>query len=639
MSNIYKWGRRESAIWPPHGPIYTWAAIAGGAVLCGLSIYLYSLIWLTPLERYYLPYYIRSEAAATFRPAGKYQLLFVLDANGQSRPALDGDVKAGRTDDPSGKPIPLRLSPEAVHRGVEGLYREPGRVYRNQPFHALLARWIYKGRDLEQLFSRPLIVAFLLFAGALPFTIRLDMARRKQLRYGRRLRGPEMLEPKAFTERFKADGLGFVVNKKGTVARLPALAENKHLAMIGDTGSGKSTAIRQILLEVKARGDSAILYDSSASFLEQFYDEKRGDIVLNPIDTRCPNWSPVDEVEDMAEAETMAAALFPENDINKFFIDAPRKIFAYLCTFNPSPADLVAWMSNPAVIEKKVQGTEMQELIDAYAPNQRAGVLSSLGMVANALRYLPPLEKTAAKWTAREWAQKRKGWIFITSFPSYLEPLRPLVSVWFDLLVMRLLTQPEPHHHPSWFVIDELADLQKLPSLHKALTQSRKWGNPIVLGFQNPAQLAAHYGNEASSMLSQPSSKMYFRVTDPPEAKWVSQAIGEIEIERLKETHYDGTRRGRNFALDRQIEPLVMASEIEGLPDLHGYLKYENCVTRFRLPVVKLPKVTEKQLKRDLRDVVRPIVREAPAKRPAPTTVPTAPKSEEPAFSLDTNRL
>jgi type IV secretory pathway TraG/TraD family ATPase VirD4 len=325
-----------------------------------------------------------------------------------------------------------------------------------------------------------------------------------------------MLEPNSFTSRFKTHGLGLVVNKKGTILRLPALAENKHLAMIGDTGSGKSTAIRQILLDVRARGHNAILYDSSANFLKQFFDEKRGDIVLNPIDARCPYWSPVDEVEDMAEAETMAAALFPENDLNRFFIDAPRKIFAYLVTFGPSPADLVAWMSNPSEIEKKVQGTEMQELIDAYAPNQRAGVLSALGMVANALRYLPPAEKTRTLWTAREWAKERKGWIFITSFPSYLEPLRPLMSVWFDLLVMRLMNEPEPHHHPSWFVIDELADLQKLPSLSMALAQNRKWGNPIVLGFQNPAQLTSRYGDEASAMLSQPASKMYFRVTDPP---------------------------------------------------------------------------------------------------------------------------
>src|SRR5258708_20103951 len=155
-------------------------------------------------------------------------------------------------------------------------------------------------------------------------------------------------------------------------------------------------------------------------------------------------------------------------------------------------------MSNPAEIEKKVQGTEREELSDAYAPNQRAGVLSALGMVANALRYLPPVEKTRTQWTAREWAKERKGWIFITSFPSYLEPLRPLMSVFFDLLVMRLMNEPEPHHHPSWFVIDELADLQKLPSLSMALAQNRKWGNPIVLGFQNPAQLTARYGDEAS---------------------------------------------------------------------------------------------------------------------------------------------
>jgi hypothetical protein len=635
MSDIYKWGRNESVIWPPHGPVYTWGALAGGVILCGVFIYVCFLIRLTPLEQYYLPYYVRTEMTSAIRPTGKYQLLFVLDASGKMRPALEDDVKPGKTDQPPGKPLPIELSPEAANHGDQSLFREPLRMYRNQALHAYLARWVYSNQGLEELFWRPVTAALGVLGVALVFTIGWDIARRKQLRYGRRLRGPEMLEPKAFTDRFKTHGLGLVVNKKGSVLRLPALAENKHLAMIGDTGSGKSTAIRQILLDVRARGHNAILYDSSANFLKQFYDEKRGDIVLNPIDTRCPYWSPVDEVEDMAEAETMAAALFPENDLNKFFIDAPRKIFAYLVTFGPSPADLVAWMSNPAEIEKKVQGTEMQELIDAYAPNQRAGVLSALGMVANALRYLPPVEKTRTQWTAREWAKERKGWIFITSFPSYLEPLRPLMSVWFDLLVMRLMNEPEPHHHPSWFVIDELADLQKLPSLSMALAQNRKWGNPIVLGFQNPAQLTARYGDEASAMLSQPASKMYFRVTDPPSAKWVSQAIGEVEIERLKETHYDGARAGRNFALDRQIEPLVMGSEIEGLPDLHGYLKYENCVTRFRLPAVELPKVAERIIKRDLRDVVRPIQRAKPGKHP----VSPAQTREQKAFSFDTNHL
>jgi hypothetical protein len=156
-----------------------------------------------------------------------------------------------------------------------------------------------------------------------------------------------------------------------------------------------------------------------------------------------------------------------------------------------------------------------------------------------------------------------------------------------------------------------------------------------VLGFQNPSQIEANYGRQASSMLSQPGSKMYFRVSDPPSAKWVSQAIGEVEIERLKETHYDGTRTGKNFALDRQIEPLVMASEIEGLPDLHGYLKYENSVTRFRLPRVELPQIVPDLIKRDLRDVVRPIDRGKNPKHAAPPPG----KGEQEAFSFDTNNL
>ena len=635
MSNIYKWGRNESAIWPPHGAVYTWGAVFGSVILCGLLLWLCFLVRLSPLQQYYLPYYIRSGTAGVIRPTGKYQMLDVLGADGTLRPAEDADVKHGTTALPTGKPIPLQLSSQAIASGVRALYREPARTYRNRALHAYLYRWVYSGQGVVQIFARPLEAAFGVLVVSLFFTVGWDVARRKQLRYGRRLRGPELLEPTAFTKRFESHGLGLVVNKQGTVVRLPALAENKHLAMIGDTGSGKSTAIRQILLEVKARGDNAIVYDSSGGFLQQFFEEKRGDIVLNPIDTRCPYWSPVDEVEDMAEAETMAASLFPENDINQFFIDAPRKIFAYLLTFGPSPADLVAWMSNPAMIEKKVQGTEMQELIDAFAPAQRSGVLSALGMVANALRYLPPAEKTGLSWTAKAWERKRKGWIFLTSFPSYLKPLRPLISVWFDLLVMRLLNEPEAHHRPTWFVIDELADLHKLPALHMALTQNRKWGNPIVLGFQNPAQIEAHYGKEASAMLSQPASKMYFRVTDPPSAKWVSQALGEVEIERLKESRYNGTRQGRSLALDRQIEPLVMASEIEGLPDLHGYLKYENCVTRFRLPVVELPEVATRILKRDLRDVVRPIVRDKPPQRTAPSTT----KPEQEAFTFDTNKM
>ena len=97
MADIYKWGRNESVIWPPHGPVYSWSAVFACAFLTTAFMYVCFLFALSPLQQYYLPYYLRSEMAGAIRPAGKYQLLYVLDSSGNFRPVLPDDVKQGKT--------------------------------------------------------------------------------------------------------------------------------------------------------------------------------------------------------------------------------------------------------------------------------------------------------------------------------------------------------------------------------------------------------------------------------------------------------------------------------------------------------------------------------------------------------------
>ena len=168
-------------------------------------------------------------------------------------------------------------------------------------------------------------------------------------------------------------------------------------------------------------------------------------------------------------------------------------------------------------------------------------------MSADSFRLLPKENETTSAWTATQWAESRRGWIFITSRPTMREALRPLISLWIDTLVLRLLNEPMPDQKPVWFVIDELASLQRLPQLHTAITENRKSQNPVILGFQGRSQMEARYGEDAEAMLSQPATKIFLRTTEPRAAKWVSEAIGEVEIERLRETHYDGTRAGKNY--------------------------------------------------------------------------------------------
>jgi Type IV secretion-system coupling protein DNA-binding domain len=171
-------------------------------------------------------------------------------------------------------------------------------------------------------------------------------------------------------------------------------------------------------------------------------------------------------------------------------------------------------------------------------------------------------------------------WVFLTSTPAYRAKILPLHSVWLDLFILRMMGYCEDHTaKPVWFVLDELASLNKLPQLHTAVTENRKYGNPVVVGFQGRSQLEKRYGQDAEAMLSQPATKLFFKTTEPRAAKWISDAIGEIEVERLKESRsmrLFGSRK--SYAMEIATKPLVMASEISGLEPMHGFIKQENRV-------------------------------------------------------------
>src|SRR6202012_6120674 len=129
---------------------------------------------------------------------------------------------------------------------------------------------------------------------------------------------------------------------------------------------------------------------------------------------------PADELRSRSEAKALAASLFqpPQDKKGEFFIESPQKIFAFLMAYGPTPEDLVEWMSNPAEIDQRLKETEHAHLIDPRAHQQRAGVLASLGLVADSLRLLPTAREGNGSWTATEWAEKRQGWIFLTQLST-----------------------------------------------------------------------------------------------------------------------------------------------------------------------------------------------------------------------------
>lgn len=599
MTTNQKWGRKETIVWPPHAPIYTFSALGLAVLATVFFVWQHLRFSETVLRRTYTPTYVQALVGATFKQHGKYRLLYVGGGKAAPRLALPADFVPGETKLPNGAVVPVSLSEIAKSKGYSVFFKGAERDYND----ANLSRWlrdaVFGGQGLLDIYGPALVEGFLVLVVALVFAARADVKRFRELKYGRRLKGPIMTTPAKFNKALKADGLAIQTSektsfpKKTTLLRIPKSAEPKHIQIMGDTGTGKSTLIKQLLQQIADRGEVAIVYDPAGEFTESFYKEGRGDWILNPLDRRAPYWTPSSELRNPAEARTIAASMYQprEDKRGEFFTDTPQKIFAHLLKYKPSPEQLVEWMSNEKEIDQRLKGTELANFAPKDAPQQRSGVLASLGLVADSLRLLPSRSEVEREWCATDWAEERKGWIFLTSTEAEQDALRPLHSLWIDLLVLRLLTKPKPEQKKVWLVIDELASLQRLPQFHTALTKGRKSDNPIVFGYQGKAQLETIYGHLAEVMLSQPTTKFILRTAEPNAAKWAAELIGEVEIERVRETVADGKRQGKSFTLDRQIEPLVMKSEVEGLPDLHAFVKINNYVSRFSFPPMNLPKI------------------------------------------------
>ena len=93
-----------------------------------------------------------------------------------------------------------------------------------------------------------------------------------------------------------------------TLAGVPVAAadEVKHFKLIGTTGTGKSTAIQELLSAALGRGDRAVIADPDGGYLRRFYDAGRGDVILNPFER-----APRDGISSPKSAMTTTSSSSP----------------------------------------------------------------------------------------------------------------------------------------------------------------------------------------------------------------------------------------------------------------------------------------------------------------------------------------
>jgi len=150
-----QWGRKESVVWPPHSPIYTYGAILMALVCTGAFLWA-AFAAQTPLQQFYTPAYVKSAVVGQFKKQDKYRLLYIWNGSKAARIATSADVAEGTTATPDGKNLPVAISPAAAAKGFHALYRGPEAIYQNLPLHSYLKSAVFEGQKFGDIYGNQL---------------------------------------------------------------------------------------------------------------------------------------------------------------------------------------------------------------------------------------------------------------------------------------------------------------------------------------------------------------------------------------------------------------------------------------------------------------------------------------------------
>jgi type IV conjugative transfer system coupling protein TraD len=425
--------------------------------------------------------------------------------------------------------------------------------------------------------------------------------RGKRIDKTRLLSGRYHTSPKAMIKKIKS--IGEISDLHISGVPLFKNSEKLHILIHGSTGQGKSEAIRQLLDQIKARGDKAVIYDKHGSFMQYFYDKEK-DILLNPLDERCASWNIWAECEDAADYDQIATALMPmplNSGGDPFWINGSRTIFASVAykmaqLNQKSTKKLLQYLlsSDLAEIENFVKGTEAETLVSDKIQKTALSIKSVLATYLKTLKYL---KEDGEIFSIRQWIadDTQKNWLFITSNAAKHESLKPLISCWIDIAVNALMSCKEDPNRRVWFILDELPSLHRLPYLPEAFAEIRKFGGCLVPGLQSYFQLQKIYGQDgAKEIVDLCNTRLFFRAPSAAAAEWSSKELGQADIIESREGISYGAntvRDGVSISTQRLTRPAISASEIMNLPNFQAILSIPPSVSPQQAKNKKISKI------------------------------------------------
>jgi len=371
---------------------------------------------------------------------------------------------------------------------------------------------------------------------------------------------------------------------------LPDSESTSHFLCLGTTGSGKTIIVRLLMQSVLPwiglgfdRGlgldRRALVYDAKQDalpLLAAICPDVRVR-TMHPFDARGVAWDICADVREPRVAVEIAFTLIPAtHESQPFFADAARHLtYGVMVSFMLSGqewtfADLIRGLSSPrrlkAILKKHPQ---TRDLISAYFYDKR--LLSNImSTIATKLLAFGPI---AGAWDDAEEKYSLTQWINDESILvlGNSEISRTAIDALNRCIFKRAsdltLALPESFTRRNWFFIDELSEAGRLDGIVSLFKKGRSKGACVAVSMQGIAGLKDErlYGPHGTAeLLAQISNRFIGRVECPETGRWLSDLIGEQEVDQYTHSQTRSSQGGPSSTTNHQIvtRRAVLPSEL-----------------------------------------------------------------------------
>lgn len=321
----------------------------------------------------------------------------------------------------------------------------------------------------------------------------------------------------------------------------------------GMQGSGKSTIIKSLLLQLAATKHRLFIFDLKHEY-DEFVDKKNTTTLNVEKMSKKLVWDICHDVTELSDAASISEALVEDvGGDNQFFTDAAREIIkGVLLSLMKSTAKWGWGDFSSRLFASRDQLHTM--LSYAYPPaamlveddnkttqSIRAVISTKVGWISSMADSLEKGDRTFSikQWIEGEPSQSRQ--IIFQPFVKEFSKSKALCNAITALISANILEMADQEEIKTFLILDELGNLSKLNFLESFLSLSRSKGGRTIAGTQSLSQLSTVYGDASSTtLLSLFKTHVVLGLgAAGSSAKQASEAMGNHRVVSIQRTKSD----------------------------------------------------------------------------------------------------